>query len=176
LNFFNRRKQPVEVLLDFGLSFAVANPVLHFLIEVLLGFKSVLGPSTSSPIRKTVDLAIGQQEIGKIQWQLPLQIPFAEPNQRPSFVSPSWSKKCTHWYHPNGTYIEISGVSPSTRSAGTRPFNTGVSCAVSLRVPAYHSPQKHHVLFGDPSDCMNLRIPRLIARLVELSALFFHVL
>jgi hypothetical protein len=96
---------------------------------------------------------------------------FAGPNQQPSFVTPSWSKKCTRWYHPNWTYIEISGVLPSTRSAATRPFNTGVSCAVSLHIPAYHSPQKHQVLFGGPSDCMNRQIPRLIAQ-IELSALF----
>jgi hypothetical protein len=51
------------------------------------------------------------------------------------------------------------------------PFDIGVSCAVNLLVLAYPSPQKHHIIFGDPSDCMNRHIPCLIAR-IELSALF----
>jgi hypothetical protein len=65
------------------------------------------------------------------------------------------------------------GMFPSTLSAGTQPFKIGVSCAISLLVPAYHLPQKHRVLFGDPSDCMNRQIPLMMAE-IELSALFCH--
>ena len=62
--------------------------------------------------------------------------------------------------------IEIVGVSPSTLSVGACQFNKSIAYAIiSLLIQAYHSPQKHQVLFGNPSDCMNHQILRLPARI-----------
>jgi hypothetical protein len=49
MNLVNRRKQPFKVFLDLRLTPAVANLLLHLLIEVLLCLDCVLGPLNLVP-------------------------------------------------------------------------------------------------------------------------------